>query len=95
MKHKDMYICDYCDFECSDPHEMDQHEANHFGLTTEELHGYYSQKQFYAFAKNKYNDAKNNPEVAQTIIDQLEEKVKEAKENLNKFEVEHTLDITE
>lgn len=93
MQQKNMFKCDFCDFECSDSVEMAKHEAAHLGLTVEEHNEYRSKQQFYAFVKNRYEE--NKDKVSEELLKEMTNNIDSTKQELNSFEVAHGLNITE
>lgn len=80
MKQYTVYVCEKCGFECRDVHEMEKHEADHDGLTVEEMHTWNFMKTFAAYMGSVVSNT-NNEETRQ--------KFDEAVEKLIAFEKDH------
>ena len=80
MKNFTIYTCDFCGYQSSDFEYMRKHEAEHLGLTVEEMESYNSLKSFAAHMGSVVAD-KNNEETRK--------KFDEAVEKLIAFEKEH------
>ena len=80
MKSFTIYTCDFCGYQSSDFEYMRKHEAEHLGLTVEEMESYNSLKSFAAHMGSVVAD-KNNEETRK--------KFDEAVEKLIAFEKEH------
>lgn len=46
MKQYTMHVCETCGYESKSFDDMEKHEANHLGLTVEELHEYAALRSF-------------------------------------------------
>ena len=77
-----MYTCDTCNFECRNHDEMEAHEANHLGLTVEELHKYNALKSFASYMGSVVSTTKNEA---------TEAKFDKAIKDLIDFEKEHNI----
>ena len=56
MKMKQIYICETCGKESEIPFEIEACEANHLGLTVEELHAYHALQSATKYFQTRYLD---------------------------------------
>ena len=82
MKQYTVYVCEQCGYESRDMREMQLHEANHFGLTVEEMEIYRALKSFVAYTS--YVISNNNTREAR-------EQYNDAMRKLVSFEKEHRI----
>ena len=82
MKSYIMYVCETCGFECKDGKEMMKHEADHLGLTAEELETYNSLKSYARYIGSVISKTNNN---------ETREKFDKAIEDLMAFEKVHNI----
>lgn len=85
MRAKTIYICETCGFQSFDANEMEQHEANHLGLTVEEFHSYNTLKSFAAYMGGVVCNRNN---------DETRGKFDEAIAKLVAFEEEHHIKVS-
>lgn len=80
MKQYTVYTCETCSYESRDYEDMRKHEADHLGLTVEEMESYRALKSFAAYMGSVVAN-RNNKETRS--------KFDEAVEKLMAFEKEH------
>lgn len=83
MKERTVYVCEICDYESENYHDMKEHEASHLGLTVEELHDYNVLKSHAQYMGIVVSSITNN--------DETRAKFDRAIEDLIAFEREHNL----
>lgn len=83
MKHFTIHTCDFCGYQSSNYDHMRKHEAEHLGLTVEEMESYNSLKSFAAYMGSIIAEKNNN---------ETKKKFDEAVENLVAFEKEHGIE---
>lgn len=84
MKQYTMYICETCGYESRSFDDMEEHEANHLGLTVEELHNYNSLKSFARYMGGV---------ISHTSNDETRAKFDKAIEDLVAFEEAHKIKV--
>ena len=82
MKQYTVYVCEQCGYESRDRHEIQLHEARHFGLTVEEMEIYRALKSFVAYMS--YVISNNNTR-------EVREQYNDAMRKLVSFEKEHRI----
>lgn len=80
MRQYTMYVCETCGYESRSFDDIEQHEANHLGLTVKELHDYNALKSFARYMGST---------VANTNNEETRKKFDKAIEDLVNFEMEH------
>lgn len=80
MKNYMMYVCETCGYKSEDAKEIMQHEADHLGLTVEEMEQYRALKSFASYMGSVVSHAKN--EATDKAFD-------DAIQNLLDFEQKH------
>ena len=80
MTRYTVYICETCGYESRSFDEMEEHEANHLGLTVKELHDYHTLKSFARYMGSVVSSTNNK---------QTRAKFDEAIEKLVDFEQKH------
>ena len=80
MKHYTMYVCETCGYESKSFDDMEQHEANHLGMTVAELHEYHALKSFAEYMGSVILEKKN---------EDTEKQFDKAIEDLTAFEEKH------
>lgn len=75
MKQYTVYVCETCGYKSEDAKEIMQHEADHLGLTVEEMEQYRALKSFVvymsyviSYTKNKATDKAFNDAI-QNLLD--------------------------
>ena len=83
MRQYTMFVCETCGYESRSFDDMEQHEANHLGLTVKELHDYNALKSFAEYMGHTIANANN---------EETRKKFDKAIEDLVNFEIEHHLE---
>lgn len=84
MKQYTMYVCETCGYESRSFNDMEEHEANHLGLTVEELHNYNALKSFARYMGGV---------ISHTSNDETRAKFDKAIEDLVAFEEAHKIKV--
>ena len=80
MKRYTVYVCETCGYESRSFDDMEEHEANHLGLTVKELHDYAALKSFAKYMGSKILCVNN---------EEIDARYNKAIEDLLAFERKH------
>lgn len=82
MKSYTTYVCETCGYKSRSFDDMEQHEADHLGLTVVELHEYHALKRFASYMGSVIFEKKN---------EETEKQFDKAVGDLMAFEEKHNL----
>lgn len=92
MKACMTYTCEFCGYECKDYDDMMNHEANHLGITTNDLKTYIQLKRSLTWHKRCATVPVKDPDCREKHLERGQENLLKTEEKISNFEKTHNID---